>query len=110
MNMSSTPAFGQGVLNHSSTNPGPSLYTPYLTLVLPDTTYISPLAPRPTSATPSNTPVTVEEENEHLRDESGQKMTSNAIRDYGLRMNLERLKFRLVFILWPALVGMTMAL
>ena len=96
---------------------GASLYTPHLTLVLPGTTITSALAPRPPTASPTPTAsaVSVEDESEFEKHDSpqevrqvAQKTSSGAGRLGGI--DLERLKFRLVFIFWPTLVGISMAL
>lgn len=97
--------------NQTTTDPSISMYTPYLTLVLPNATITSALAPRPTVAKPpmGAPPVSNDEEAEYLKHDHQQiQQTSDA--GGGHRVDLERLKFRLVFILWPALVGITMAL
>lgn len=90
----------------------PNLYTPYLTLVLPDTTVVSALSPRPASATPrpAASPVSSADEEEYLKHDFAHGQASDAGAGAAQRIDLERLKFRLVFILWPALVGITMAL
>ena len=112
--MSTIPALTVGAPAQPQTTQMPvgSLYTPYLTLVLPNTTIVSALAPRPTVA-PANAgipPVTEEEAAEHSKHDGQRPQTSDAGGNAGQRIDLERLKFRLVFILWPALVGITMAL
>ncbi|KAH8103357.1 hypothetical protein BXZ70DRAFT_925208 [Cristinia sonorae] len=115
-----------------------SLYTPVITLVLPDTTIISTLAPttpKPTasshteslsqlaaaaavtSAPPSSTPAVVIQSDSDVQDEkehggtinsSGLRKTSNA--SSNRRVDVEKLKFRIVFVLWPVLIGVSMAL
>ena len=91
-------------------------YTPYLTLVLPNATIVSTLAPQRTSTRPSPTapPVSTDDENTYLH--AHEPQSNNAARgswignSLGRRIDFERLKFRLVFIIWPALVGITMAM
>ncbi|KAF7792656.1 hypothetical protein EIP86_003753 [Pleurotus ostreatoroseus] len=122
LNMSSIAALtpgphtpGAALANANQTTPAPdAFYTPYLTLVLPNTTITSALAPRPTSsrAYAVATPVTPLDQSQvgdartHT-DGAMQRQRSDAGSG---RVDLERLKFRMVFILWPALVGITMAL
>lgn len=100
--------------NQTTTDPSISMYTPYLTLVLPNATITSALAPRPTVVKPpmAGAPVSNDEEAEYLKHDHAQiQQTSDAGGGTAAhRVDLERLKFRLVFILWPALVGITMAL
>ena len=114
--MSNISALTPEELNHTATptptTTGDALYTPYLTLVLPDTTVVSALSPRPTPPRPPSNgpPVSVEEENEFRKHDSAAAQINDAGGMAGQRIDLERLKFRLVFILWPALVGITMAL
>ena len=108
IDMSSIPAAGQ------QTQPNPTtggFFTPYLTLVLPNETTVATLAPQRTSTKPSPTlaPISPEDEDAYLHSHSPK--TNNAgespIRH---RFDFERLKFRMVFVVWPALIGITMAL
>lgn len=87
------------------------LYTPYLTVVLPNATSVSALTPQRTTARPSPSiaPVTPDEEDAYLHPH-GPSSNSAAGFSLGGRIDLERLKFRIVFVLWPAIVGITMAL
>ncbi|EKM48461.1 uncharacterized protein PHACADRAFT_266345 [Phanerochaete carnosa HHB-10118-sp] len=91
-----------------------ALYTPYLTLVLPNTTLVSALAPQPrTSAlSPTATPVSADDESAYRRahEPHGASSSSGAAGGRHAVVDFERLKFRLVFILWPAVVGLTMAM
>ena len=104
---------GAALANANQTTPAPdAFYTPYLTLVLPNTTVTSALAPRPTSsrAYAVATPVTPLAQGQvgDAQTHAGDAMQKS---DAGSgRVDLERLKFRMVFILWPTLVGITMAL
>ncbi|TCD68133.1 hypothetical protein EIP91_011498 [Steccherinum ochraceum] len=109
-----------------------SLYTPVMTLVLPDTTIVSTLAPttpKPTlskgpsqgiaaaAATPMPTTPSIviqpdpnaDGEKVHGGTISSSKKTSNASATTR-RVDMEKLKFRVVFILWPVLIGLSMAL
>ena len=92
------------------------LYTPYLTIVLPNTTSVTTLAPTRASARPSPTasPVSADDENAYLHAHDPQSNSaiggSSFGSSLGRRIDLERLKFRLVFIIWPAVVGITMAI
>lgn len=106
--MSSVVPAGQ--TNQSSTLTD-GLYTPYLTVVLPNATSVSALAPLRTTARPSPSvaPVSPDEEDAYLHSH-GQSTNNAAGFSLGGSIDLERLKFRIVFVLWPALVGITMAL
>lgn len=89
-----------------------ALYTPYLTLVLPNTTTVSALAPQRTSARPAPTapPVSADDESAYLHAHGETQSSGAAGTALGRRIDFERLKFRLVFIIWPAVVGITMAM
>lgn len=108
LDMSSMEALRQGALNNQTTSGADGLYTPYLTLILPNATSVSALQPVSTSIklAPTAPAVSSEEEDAYLHAHDGLPVTSSAERT----VDFERLKFRLVFILWPALVGITMAL
>ncbi|GJE92426.1 hypothetical protein PsYK624_085800 [Phanerochaete sordida] len=97
----------------NGTDAADALFTPYLTLVLPNTTTVSALAPQRTSARPaaSAPPVSASDEDAYLHAHGG-GATSGAggAGALGRHIDFERLKFRLVFIIWPALVGITMAM
>ena len=106
-----------------------SLYTPLMTLVLPDTTVTSALTPTTPKNVPSSgagnggmaqaaaaaeptptvsLPAVVAEPAEHGGTISapGRKSVSSSSR----RVDMEKVKFRIVFILWPVLIGVSMAL
>ncbi|CAL1710977.1 unnamed protein product [Somion occarium] len=105
----------------SSVPAGASLFTPIVTFVLPDTTVVSQLSPtymtpRPTNTIPSSmyssySPVGVEGNTiiQVEAEPTGIVRSNDAAAAAG-RMDIEKLKFRVVFILWPALIGLTMAL
>ncbi|KAK7691504.1 hypothetical protein QCA50_004903 [Cerrena zonata] len=95
-------------------------YTPAVTFVLPDTIMTSHLAPtymtpqptatnRPsTSFSPyaggsQTTVIEVEAKPTRLANSAAAAWT-------GTRLDWEKMKFRVVFILWPAMIGLTMAL
>lgn len=96
-------------LDNQTTAPD-ELFTPYLTLVLPNATVTSALQPVRTSArpTPTRPPISSDEEDAYLHAQSPQYIAGAS--PVGHRIDFEKLKFRLVFILWPALIGITMAL
>jgi hypothetical protein len=76
-----------------------------LTLVLPNTTIISSLAPTPSrQLTASATVYADSPRNGRFHNGAGKRATRNP------RIDLEKVKFRIVFILWPAMVGTLMAL
>lgn len=108
LDTSTMEALRQGTLDNQTTPSADGLYTPYLTLILPNATSVSALLPVSTSIklSPTAPAVSSEEEDAYLHAHDGQPVTSGAERT----IDFERLKFRLVFILWPALVGITMAL
>ena len=100
--------------NHSSVFGGDGLYTPYLTLVLPNTTIVSALPAHSVTSkvsTPTVAPITPEDEqaylHSHTPNSDANVSPANSINH---RIDFERLKFRIVFILWPAIVGITMAI
>jgi len=114
-----------------STTSSASLYTPVMTLVLPDTTITSTLAPTTPKPTPSQgaplaaaaittpppsspTPAVViqpdqDVEPEHAGTISGSRKSKSSATSTR-RVDMEKLKFRVVFILWPVLIGLSMAL
>lgn len=91
-----------------------------LTLVLPETTFVSFLATR--TSTPASAATTVYADPlEGQSGGSGLNKPNSAGRRMGFlngpsafdwmkRVDTEKLKFRMVFIAWPALVGISMAL
>ena len=113
LDMASISAAGQNVSGNLTSATSHALSTPYLTLVLPNSTVVSALPARPTSAkatpTASRSAVSAEDEQSYLDSHTPKsaKSVSNSITH---RIDFERLKFRIVFIFWPALVGITMAL
>ncbi|THH31661.1 hypothetical protein EUX98_g2547 [Antrodiella citrinella] len=116
----------------TTTTTSVSLYTPVMTLVLPDTTILSTLAPttpRPTPTTPASplaaaavttatattaTPAVVIQDQPEGPPErggpgiGGRRKSSSATSTR--RVDMEKVKFRVVFILWPVLIGLSMAL
>lgn len=98
--------------NQITAAPSSGLYTPYLTFVLPNTTVVSALLPRPSSTrvSPMATPVVPLPQTTQAGDSTGMRSETQKSDANSGRVDFERLKFRLVFILWPALVGITMAL
>lgn len=62
---------------------------------------------RPSSTVP---PISPEDEDNYLRNHRPGAKTSDASASALFRVDYERLKFRLVFIMWPAVIGLTMAL
>ena len=106
--------------------PGAVPYPPAVTFVLPDTTITSHLSPTyvtplPTSSTkPTSTFSPSADQSSSTFIEVEARPTSYAITNNaasttsaqgtGSKLDWERLKFRIVFILWPAMIGLTMAL
>lgn len=99
--------------------PGAVPYTPAITFVLPDTTVTSHLAPTYMTPQPTvgNRPVSSYSpsaggsETTFIEVEArptGYMNSNNAAP--GSRFDWERIKFRVVFIIWPAMIGLTMAL
>jgi len=88
---------------NESTGPN-SLEAPpaLLTLVLPNTTIVSTLSPTPSGQFPASTTV--------YADSFRNTRTRNGERTRSGRVDLETVSFRIMFILWPALVGILMAL
>lgn len=87
----------------------PGVMQPFLTLVLPNVTITSRLLP--TSTIAAATTIYASSLNDHgdgLNQIHYNGVGESATRSK--RIDLEKLKFRLVFILWPALIGITMAL
>lgn len=111
MDMSTLPAIGQSASSNQSNSMPDGFYTPYLTLVLPNATTVSALPPQPTSAkhTPALAPITEEQEEAYLHSHDSLPSTGGGT-SVAHRIDFERLKFRVVFIFWPALIGITMAL
>ncbi|KAI0366017.1 hypothetical protein BV20DRAFT_1098000 [Pilatotrama ljubarskyi] len=104
-----SPLDGLTIDAHNESAPIVTYITPRLTLVLPDTTIVSTLKPTPVTMRPTATapPLSVEEV-----DPPADAQTGAAVATLGKRptIDVERFKFRLVFIFWPALVGISMAL
>ncbi|KAI0646237.1 hypothetical protein C8Q79DRAFT_961678 [Trametes meyenii] len=103
------PLDGLTIDAHNESVPIVTYITPELTLVLPDATVVSTLKPTPVTMQPTGTPPplsTVEDQSRAII------QTSLASAALGKRpaLDVERLKFRLVSIFWPALVGISMAL
>ncbi|KAI0816872.1 hypothetical protein BC628DRAFT_1413983 [Trametes gibbosa] len=94
---------------HNESAPTVTYITPELTLVLPDATVISTLKPTPVTMRPTATapPLSLEEDGSHPDVQVGAAMSVLGKRS---TLDIERFKFRLVFVFWPALVGVTMAL
>ncbi|KAI0795003.1 hypothetical protein C8Q75DRAFT_748511 [Abortiporus biennis] len=78
-------------------------YAP-LTLGLPNSTYTTP------SAQPSNTVSPIADQQQDSGDSSDGIPNQSGSSIAGRRVDMEKIKFRLVFILWPALIGISMAL
>jgi hypothetical protein len=98
----SVPSAAPLVIQPSKTTQGPFVTVPLLTLVLPNATVVSHLAT--TSSMSAATTV--------LASTPGDKGESQARNNGETRKWVEsdKMKFRLVFILWPTLIGLTMAL
>ncbi|KAI0087241.1 hypothetical protein BDY19DRAFT_956916 [Irpex rosettiformis] len=73
-------------------------------------TGLSVSASATSSAQPSSTlpPISPQDEEDYLRNHRGPGAVSNG--GTTLNIDYERLKFQLVFIIWPAIIGITMAL
>ncbi|EPQ51424.1 hypothetical protein GLOTRDRAFT_132798 [Gloeophyllum trabeum ATCC 11539] len=86
----------------------------FLTLVMPDLTLVSQLPPRPTP-TPVTTFYAGQEQEDQGSDSSSRlgpaksRPTSASWSRFAV-LDIEKIKFRIVFILWPALMGITMAI
>ncbi|KAI9064754.1 hypothetical protein FKP32DRAFT_1625347 [Trametes sanguinea] len=108
------PLDGLTIDPHNESVPTVTYITPMLTLVLPDATVVSTLKPTPVTMRPTPTapPFTVEEDDEPRVPAPTQTGAAVAMLGIGKRptFDMERIKFRLVFIFWPALVGISMAL
>jgi hypothetical protein len=63
-----------------------------------------------TSSAASGTTVYADPLGDGRRGSGLSKITNSAGDSSSKRVNLEKIKFRLVFILWPALIGISMAL
>ncbi len=105
------PLHGPIIDSHNDSAASVVYVTPQLTLVLPDTTTVSNLKPVPSTIRASPTPSS----STTLQDEgSGSSGPRNGALTAGVRkrptVDLERLKFRFVFVFWPTLIGITMAL
>lgn len=83
---------------------------PAATFVLPNTTIISQLAPTKTMDTPQTVYPNPLKPGQDVAS-GGKGHYHNSASSLGsTRVDLEKLKFRLVFIVWPALIGISMAL
>ncbi|KAI0635068.1 hypothetical protein C8Q77DRAFT_674370 [Trametes polyzona] len=104
------PLDGLTIDAHNESAPTVTYITPALTLVLPDATVVSMLKPTPVTLRPSATtpPLSTEDHDDYHDD----IQTGSAAANLGKRpiLDMERFKFRMIFVFWPALVGMTMAL
>ncbi|EJF63929.1 hypothetical protein DICSQDRAFT_167975 [Dichomitus squalens LYAD-421 SS1] len=104
------PLDGPTIDAHNESAVSISYVTPKLTVVLPGTTTTSTSQSMPTTLEPSMTapPISNLDGGQHMA--HGKTGSAAA----GLRkrptVDLERLKFRFVFIFWPTLIGITMAL
>ena len=105
------PLSGPTIDAHNESAKSISYVTPKLTIVLPNATTTSTLEPMPATTTePLMTapPISSLDGGQHMA--HGKTGSAAA----GLRkrptVDLERLKFRFVFIFWPTLIGITMAL
>lgn len=94
-------------------------YTPAVTFVLPDTTMTSHLAPtymtpQPTATNKPSTsfsPYAGGSQTTVIEVEAKPTRLANSATSWtGTRLDWEKMKFRVVFILWPAMIGLTMAL
>ncbi|KII85492.1 hypothetical protein PLICRDRAFT_178557 [Plicaturopsis crispa FD-325 SS-3] len=87
----------------------PRIAAPLLTLVLPSTTYVSQLSPTTGPAAQQTvyaSPIAGSDSGKPLSRQSSAASGKSASQ----RIDMEKIKFRLVFILWPALIGITMAM
>ncbi|KAI0717446.1 hypothetical protein C8T65DRAFT_805148 [Cerioporus squamosus] len=110
------PFGGPSTTDNNNTDPNVVYVTPMLTLVLPESTIVSALKPTPSTLSPSGTAPsesTLEDEGFHSRMRGPGQLQSGAAAA-GIRkrptVNLEYLKFQSVFIFWPTLIGIAMAL
>ncbi|KAA1467538.1 hypothetical protein DENSPDRAFT_251109 [Dentipellis sp. KUC8613] len=104
-NVSTIPV---GALTNSDTSGAvPYKTAPIFTVVLPGTTLTS-------SQLPVQTPTTISAPSlpSHSSEAKSPEQPEKADQRNGVvgRVDMEKLKFRLVFILWPALMGITMAM
>ncbi|KAH9896771.1 hypothetical protein C8Q73DRAFT_686963 [Cubamyces lactineus] len=104
-----SPLDGLTIDAHNESAPTVTYSTPILTLVLPNATIVSTLKPTPVTMRPTTTapPLTIEEDEPRLSVQTGAATAALGKRPM---FDMERFKFRLVFIFWPVLVGITMAL
>ncbi|KAI0777580.1 hypothetical protein BD413DRAFT_517992 [Trametes elegans] len=100
------PLDGPTIDAHNESSPVVTYMTPRLTLVLPDATVVSMLKPTPVMARATATapPLSIAEDDPRTITQAGAALGKRSTLD------MERLKFRLVSIFWPALVGISMAL
>ena len=106
----------RSTLNFISTNPPSRIYTadfaitntPDTTLVLPNATTVSEIAQ--TSNIVTATTIYADPLRNGQGDTGLNKIHNGAGASASKRVDLEKIKFRLVFILWPALIGISMAL
>ncbi|OBZ78369.1 hypothetical protein A0H81_02242 [Grifola frondosa] len=105
-----SPLHGGTIDANKSTVETVSIFTPVLTLVLPNSTVVSTLAPTTVPLRPSAVPSVISNEEDSYM--AHDKNPGAVIGGTGRRttVDLERFKFRLVFIFWPALIGITLAL
>ena len=112
LDMSSMSAAGQ---NQPSSQP--KLASNALITSYPNTTALSSSTSTHTTSrsTPTAAPVSPSDEQAYLDAHTPKGPGANLASgsgsiSFGHRIDFERLKFRIVFILWPAIVGITMAL
>ncbi|OJT13457.1 hypothetical protein TRAPUB_9987 [Trametes pubescens] len=100
------PLDGLSIDAHDEDAPTVTYITPALTLVLPDATIVSMLKPTLVTLRPSATapPLSTEQAAPPSSLQKGAAMATLPTLD------IERFRFRIVFILWPALVGISMAM
>lgn len=100
------PLDGLSIDAHDEDAPTVTYITPALTLVLPDATIVSMLKPTLVTLRPSATapPLSTEQADRPSGLQKGAAMATLPTLD------IERFKFRIVFIFWPALVGISMAM
>jgi len=77
-----------------------------LTLVLPSSTIVSELTPTPSFAASS----TVVANPLPSSSDGLNRVLNGGVSTTGKRFDMEKFKFRLVFIVWPALIGLSMAM
>ncbi|RPD65421.1 hypothetical protein L226DRAFT_242918 [Lentinus tigrinus ALCF2SS1-7] len=110
------PLDGPSIDDYNATDPNVVYVTPMLTLVLPGSTVVSALKPTPSTISPSpsaTAPSVSTYEDQGL----DSRMRGHRLSDAGVAsirkrttVDMEYLKFQSVFVFWPTLIGIAMAL